>query len=82
MIFWRQTQPKQMFLLLSALTFFLILGTSHIQTIAGLIIGGLLAAPLAAKLAGRLKTKTMLISVGTLVIISSIRTLWKTLSAI
>ncbi|EOR95821.1 protein of unknown function DUF81 [Arcticibacter svalbardensis MN12-7] len=71
-----------MFLLLSALTFFLILGTSHIQTIAGLIIGGLLAAPLAAKLAGRLKTKTMLISVGTLVIISSIRTLWKTLSAI
>ncbi|WP_083256931.1 sulfite exporter TauE/SafE family protein [Arcticibacter eurypsychrophilus] len=66
----------------SALTFFLILGTSHIQTIAGLIIGGLLAAPLAAKLAGRLKTKPMLISVGTLVIISSIRTLWKTLSAI
>lgn len=66
----------------SALTFFVILGTSHIETIAGLIIGGLLAAPLAAKLAGRLKTKTMLISVGALVIISSLRTLWKTISAL
>lgn len=66
----------------SALTFFVILGTSHIETIAGLIIGGLLAAPLAAKLAGRLKTKTMLISVGVLVIASSLRTLWKTISAL
>lgn len=66
----------------SALTFFVILGTSHIQTIAGLIIGGLLAAPLAAKLAGRMKTKTMLISVGSLVILSSIRTIWKTVSAL
>lgn len=66
----------------SALTFFIILGTSHIETIAGLIIGGLLAAPLAARLAGKLKTKTMLISVGVLVIISSARTLWKTISAL
>lgn len=66
----------------SALTFFIILGTSHIETIAGLIIGGLLAAPLAARLAGKLKTKTMLISVGVLVIISSMRTLWKTISAL
>ncbi len=62
----------------SALTFFVILGTSHIQTIAGLIIGGLLAAPVAAKLAGKLNTKTILILVGTLVIISSLRTLVKT----
>lgn len=66
----------------SALTFFIILGTSHIETIAGLIIGGLLAAPLAARLAGKLKTKTMLISVGVLVIISSVRTMWKTISAL
>lgn len=61
----------------SALTFFVVLGTSHIETIAGLIIGGLIAAPLAAKLAGKLKTKTMLISVGTLVILSSLRTILK-----
>lgn len=63
----------------SALTFFLVLGTSHIETIAGLIIGGLLAAPIAARLAGNLKTKTILIAVGILVIISSLRTILKTL---
>lgn len=62
----------------SALTFFMILGTSHIQTIAGLIIGGVLAAPIAARLAGKLNTKTILISVGVLVIISSARTILKT----
>jgi len=63
----------------SALTFFILLGTSHMQTIAGLIVGGLVAAPIAAKLAGRLNTKTILISVGVLVIISSIRTIYKTI---
>lgn len=62
----------------SALTFFIILGTSHIQTIAGLIIGGVIAAPIAARLAGKLNTKTILIAVGILVIISSARTLIKT----
>lgn len=65
--------------LASALTFFIILGTSHIQTIAGLIIGGLIAAPIAARFAGKLNTKTILIAVGTLVIISSVRTIYKTL---
>jgi uncharacterized membrane protein YfcA len=63
----------------SALTFFILLGTSHMQTIAGLIVGGLIAAPIAARLAGRLNTKTILISVGVLVIISSIRTIYKTI---
>ncbi|MEJ5962041.1 sulfite exporter TauE/SafE family protein [Pedobacter immunditicola] len=63
----------------SALTFFILLGTSHMQTIAGLIVGGLVAAPIAARLAGRLNTKTILISVGVLVIISSIRTIYKTI---
>jgi uncharacterized membrane protein YfcA len=62
----------------SAVTFFMILGTSHIQTIAGLIIGGVLAAPIAARLAGKLNTRTILIAVGVLVIISSARTLFKT----
>jgi uncharacterized membrane protein YfcA len=61
----------------SALTFFILLGTSHIQTIAGLIIGGLLAAPLAAKLAGKLNSKAILIAVGFLVIVSSMVTLYK-----
>lgn len=64
----------------SALTFFIILGTSHIQTIAGLIIGGVIAAPIAARLAGKLNTKSICICVGTLVIISSMVTLYKVIS--
>lgn len=61
----------------SALTFFIILGVSHWQTILGLIVGGVLAAPLAARLAGKLPVKKMFIGVGVLVIISSLRIIWK-----
>ncbi|MXV15822.1 TSUP family transporter [Pedobacter sp. HMF7056] len=61
----------------SALTFFILLGVSHIETIAGLIIGGVIAAPLAARMAGKLKTRSMMIGVGALVIISSLRALVK-----
>lgn len=64
----------------SALTFFVILGTSHIETIAGLIIGGLIAAPIAARLTGKLNTKSMFIGVGVLVIATSLRTIIKTIS--
>ena len=63
----------------SALTFFVLLGIQHWQTILGLIIGGLLAAPIAARLVGRLPRKTSLILVGILVIIWSIRILTKLL---
>ncbi|MBZ4191895.1 TSUP family transporter [Niabella beijingensis] len=61
----------------SAFTFFILLGVSHWQTILGLIVGGLIAAPLAAKLAGRLPRKTSFILVGLLVIIWSIKILIK-----
>ncbi len=59
----------------SALAFFSVLGISHWQVIAGLIIGGVAAAPIAARLAGKLPVKTMFIAVGTLVILSSLRIL-------
>ena len=61
--------------LASAFTFFTIIGVSHWQTIVALIIGGLVAAPIAAKLAGKLPRKTAFILLGTLVIIWSIRIL-------
>ncbi|KAA3439665.1 TSUP family transporter [Rufibacter hautae] len=61
----------------SALTFFTMLGLSHLEVIVGLVIGGMLAAPIAAKLAGRLPMKTMFIAVGSLVIIWSLRILLK-----
>ena len=68
--------------LASALTFFSMLGISHWQIIVGLIIGGTLAAPIAAKLAGKLPLKTMFISVGSLVVIWSLRILLKALSGL
>lgn len=65
--------------LASAVTFFTMLGISHWQVIVGLIIGGLIAAPLAAKLVGKLPLRTMFIGVGVLVIFWSLRILVKSL---
>jgi uncharacterized membrane protein YfcA len=55
----------------SAFSFFILLGVTHMQTIIALIVGGFLAAPIAAKLAGRLPRKTSFILLGILVIIWS-----------
>ncbi len=66
----------------SALTFFVILGVSHWQTVLGLIVGGVLAAPIAARLAGKLPIKKMFIGVGVLVIISSLRIIWKSVESL
>nr|WP_255478707.1 sulfite exporter TauE/SafE family protein [Rufibacter sp. XAAS-G3-1] len=63
--------------LASSITFFAMLGMSHLHIILGLIVGGLMAAPIAARLAGRLPMKTMFIAVGSLVIIWSLRILLK-----
>jgi uncharacterized protein len=63
--------------LASAFTFFTLLGVSHWQTIFALVIGGLVAAPFAAKLAGRLPRKTSFILLGLLVIFWSMRILVK-----
>ena len=65
--------------LCSALTFFSLIGISHWQVIAGLIVGGMVAAPIAAKLSGKLPVKAMFIAVGAMVIIWSLRILIKTL---
>ncbi len=63
--------------LASAFTFFTLLGVSHWQTIVGLVLGGLVAAPLAAKLTGRLPRRTSFILLGALVIFWSFRILVK-----
>ena len=65
--------------LASALTFFAFLGLSHWQVILGLILGGVAAAPLAAKLSGKLPIKAMFVGVGILVIIWSLNILVKVL---
>ncbi len=66
----------------SALTFFVILGVSHWQTILGLIIGGVVAAPIAARFAGKLPLKKMFIGVGVIVIISSLRIIWRSVESL
>lgn len=65
--------------LASAFTFFTLLGVSHWQTIVALIIGGFIAAPIAAKLTGKLPRKTSFILLGILVIIWSLKILSKLL---
>lgn len=64
----------------SAVTFFFLLGVSHWQSIIGLIIGGVMAAPIAARLVGKLPIKQMFIGVAIIVIISSLRIIWISLS--
>jgi len=63
--------------LTSSITFFILLKNMPILQIAGLILGGLIAAPIAARLVGKLPLKTMFILVGSLVILTSMNTLWK-----
>ncbi|HUR10829.1 MAG TPA: TSUP family transporter [Flavitalea sp.] len=63
--------------LASAFTFFTFLGVTHWQVIVALIIGGLIAAPIAAKLTGKLPRKTSFILLGILVIFWSMRILIK-----
>jgi uncharacterized protein len=65
--------------LASAFTFFTLIGVQHWQVILALIIGGLIAAPLAAKLQGKLPRKASFILLGTIVVIWSIRILIKLL---
>lgn len=61
----------------SAVTFFSLIGLSHWMVIAGLIIGGVAAAPLSARLAGKLPVRWMMILVGITVIFWSARVLLK-----
>jgi uncharacterized membrane protein YfcA len=61
----------------SAFTFFLTVGISHWNVVLGLLIGGSIAAPFAARLVGKLPKKTMMIAVGIMVIIWCIRMILK-----
>jgi uncharacterized membrane protein YfcA len=68
--------------LASSLTFFAVIGMSHWIVIAGLISGGVIAAPIAAFLSKKLPIKTMMIMVGIMVILISIRILFKSITSL
>jgi uncharacterized membrane protein YfcA len=61
--------------LASAFTFFTLIGVQHWQVILALVVGGLMAAPIAAKLSGKLPRKASFILLGLIVVIWSIRIL-------
>jgi hypothetical protein len=63
--------------LVSSITFFILLKSIPLIDVAGLIIGGIIAAPIAARLVGKLPLKKMYVAVGVLVILTSITTLFK-----
>lgn len=67
--------------LASSVTFISIIGFSHWQVVLGLILGGMVAAPIAANLSRRLPIKTMMIMVGTIVIIVSMRIIYMVVSS-
>src|SRR5690606_36164943 len=54
--------------LASAVTFFSLIGISHWKVIFGLVLGGTIAAPLAARLVGRLPQKISLLLLGVFII--------------
>ena len=63
--------------LASAITFFSVMGLKNWDIILGLIVGGVTAAPIAARLAGRIPTRWMFGAVGAMVIFWSLWTLRK-----
>lgn len=65
--------------LASAFTFFITVGVSHWNIVLGLILGGSIAAPIAARFTGKLPRKTMMILVGLMVMVWCARMLVKSL---
>jgi uncharacterized protein len=63
--------------LASSITFFILLKSIPLIDVAGMILGGVIAAPIAARLVGKSPIKAMFIAVGSLVILTSCNTLWK-----
>lgn len=60
----------------SGITFLILTGVSSWQVVAGLVIGGVIAAPFGALLVNRISKRTLMLVVAVLVIGLSIRTIW------
>jgi hypothetical protein len=61
--------------IISTITFFSVIGISHWQIILGLVVGGMVAAPISIYFSNKIPVKGGLILVGSLVVIVSIRTI-------
>ncbi len=64
--------------LASGITFLILIGVSSWQVVLGLVIGGIIAAPMGALLVNRIKRRPLMLIVGLLVIGLSLRTIYLT----
>ncbi len=62
-----------------AVTFLLTIGISTWMPVIGLALGGSIAAPISAIAAKRIPARPMMVGVGVLVILLSVRTIWTAL---
>ena len=62
--------------LTSSLTFFYMLNGTRWDAVAGLVIGSALASPIAAKISNQISTKVIMVSVGIIVILISIKSIF------
>ena len=61
--------------LMSSLTFITMLNGAHWEAVGGLVIGSALASPIAARVSNKISVKTIMVSVGVLVILVSLRSI-------
>lgn len=61
----------------SAITFIFTIGISHWNVVAGLLIGGIVTAPFSAMLTSKLPTKKMFVTVGLVVIVCGLITIYR-----
>ena len=66
----------------SSATFFFTIGISHLHIIVALVLGGIIAAPIAANLTQKLPVKKMMVVVGVVVILVSIRLIVKAITSL
>ncbi|MEJ7558250.1 MAG: TSUP family transporter [Pedobacter sp.] len=61
--------------LMSSLTFITMLNGKHWEAVAGLVIGSALASPIAARVSNKISAKAIMLSVGVIVILVSLRSI-------
>ncbi|MGH1516198.1 sulfite exporter TauE/SafE family protein [Chryseobacterium sp. JK1] len=71
------TVAKFILTITATVTFFFTLGIQHWNIILGLLIGGIITAPFSAMLTAKLPVKKMFVIIGTLVIVMSSITIYK-----
>jgi len=61
--------------LMSSITFITMLNSRHWEAVAGLVIGSAIASPIAAKISNRISAKAIMIAVGVIVVLISIKSI-------